>query len=367
MGTDDTSSKRKTDPAFQTMPPGLRPFVVPGPKNTIEPGENPRLDAAMAGLHALDELAEVERRAAQEAGSVKQHVAPALIPQAAKPASDRPAARVEISVPVLEGAAPRKLPPREKKPWAELPEGKPILESQALVIDEDLLAEQDAEWARERAQADARKAPGATTPAKDVPAGQVAASPWGKEAGPAESLRASALPSSLRPRDVPAPESEKPAAAPAGQRRKPAALLTIVLVLTVVAIGVRVLMTRRTPENGPQVPAPKATMTSAVPTERTVTPPELPPSAVPEPPPASSSVAPAAPPSATPVPERQRPAPRLSSTSEDPYADAAVKPIPAVTAAPVAPPMPPSATLAPPTPPAAPAPTAKPSSTGDIF
>jgi hypothetical protein len=188
------------------------------------------------------------------------------------------------------------------------------------------------------------KAEGAP-PAKVVIAEpEAAASPWSKDANVPEAVRSSALPSSLRPRDAGAN------AAP-GDRSRTKVVLAAAFVLVAIVVLVRSLATRGTPENGSQSPPP-AVSTTAVPPAGPATsePIVAPPSTVPAPPaPSSGTRAVVAPPSVVSA-DRPRPPPRPSIKDEDPY-DAAVKPVPSVTAAPPVTAIPTAPTAPPPGPP----------------
>lgn len=107
MGSDEKDD-RQGNPTFQTMPPELRPFVVPVVDCRIKPGDNPRLDAALAHIRMLDEHDEAERREAPPAGAAVHVSGVALRP--ARPAPEPPAARVEISI--VDGAVLTPIPPK---------------------------------------------------------------------------------------------------------------------------------------------------------------------------------------------------------------------------------------------------------------
>jgi hypothetical protein len=310
---DDDAKRKQRAPgreSFETMPPELRPFFVPGPKDSIEVAENPRLAAALAGIAMLDEMDEATRRAAAEKGGEKVHVPPVAVPSASRPKDEAPPLRVEVSMPVLTEVVARR---------------------------------SAAGGARAADAADATLVSGGVA---GVP------SPWVKTAAP--EVRASALPSSLRPRESDAPPaSEAGAGVPA--RRKTALLLALAIVVVGLGIGLRVLTSGRGPENAGHGPLPA---TAGAPTA-----PEVPPAA-PEVPPAAPS-APAAVPSGTssagpgpatysPPAPASAPRPRPRGAVEDPYGDASA-PRPVVTAAPSAPTA--TATAPPPSPPPTAAPT----------
>lgn len=321
MGTDDSDDKptggagRET---FETVPPELRPYYVPGPSDKIDLTKNPRLAAVRAGLEMLDRMEEAERRAAAAKGSAKAHVAPVAIPQPARPRSDPPAARVEISVP-----APA------------LQENKPLAEGQVIQFDRARLAGRKAEQAE--ASTDEAVAPKDDEPTlqKDMPA----ASPWTKQAA-TEDVRASALPSSLRPRELAADgdalASVKPASVKKGGHRKATAAIGIAILVVAVVIGVRAL---RTPESA----APAATTTAATAAATTMataaaTMPTTVASVEEHAPPvasgtSSAGVAPAA--SSAHSAPAVAPRPKQRGSLDDPY-DAAVAPNPVVTAQPEA-------------------------------
>lgn len=349
MGNDETDDKRKGEvgrESFETMPPELRPYYVPSPDHSIDVSQNPRLAAALATIEMLDEMEEEERREAAANGSTKAHVAPISVPKASRPRSETPAARVEVSMPVLVGVMPRKLPPREKKPWLDLPENKPIGKTQVVRIDRERLAEYQAEH-------QAKHAPSSTEPQAAREATPISEgddptlvkrppppSPWTKQAQ--DDVRASALPSSLRPRELPAdgdtPTGVKPANV-GGNWKIVAALGLAVILIAAIVIGARMALTQRMPSGA--VTAPVATMV-AVPTMTaptpTVVPVEAATSSTAEPTPTSAPIAPAIMP---------RPKQR---TQDDPYSDASA-PSSAVTVQPQAPTATPSTTTAPVAPP----------------
>jgi hypothetical protein len=306
------------------MPPELRPFAKPMVERVMKPGDDPILDAAKAGIRILDDdpnadpfYYDVKKRQAEAKkgagiGNVSAYVAPSSVPAASEAKAG-------------EAASPKVVVEAVEDPLA----------TQAV----------DVRMFRARSAA-ARPAPGgADEPIVDrsqEPAGEAnekppeaAPSPWSKAAAPPDSVRSSALPSSLAPRDVPTSASEKQAATPGQDRTKTKVVITVALVLVALGVGVAALTTRRTPENGSQGPVPTAT-TTAPPTAPAVLPPAPKVSAeapAPAPPSATSSVAPVVAPTGTPGPSMLRVAPKPSSTAIDPY-DAAAPPIPAVTAPP---------------------------------
>ena len=334
MSKDDVGPKRpqrEEDPSYITMPPELRAYDTgPLEDTAIKPGDDPILDAAVAGIRVLDgdpnadpfyydvRKRRSEAKKGEGAGNVAAYVAPTGVPSAAEvKAGDAAPAKVVIAE-LGDPLSTRAIDVRAFRGKAAVARGVTGADG-----DEPNVARGEA-------------------PAGDVSVKQpeAAPSPWSKEAPTPESLRASALPSSLRPRELPAPSGERPAVT-AGRSR---ARVVLTLALVIVALGVGVLvLTSKPPESGSQPTAPTATTTAVLPA---VTPPVPASSTAPAPPPPSSSsaAAPAAPVSTTAAPERPRPVPPRSSAPEDPYADAAVKLVPAVpgpppaTAAPVAPP-----------------------------
>jgi hypothetical protein len=242
-------------------------------------------------------------------------------------------------------------------PGVEAPDARPATKMQALHFDEDLLAEMRQKLAAPRGEGSAESAPtgapaeaandaepmpaGAGVDSDEEKSGPKPASPWSKDAAAGEPVRQSALPSSLRPRDTPAPEGggEKPERAPAGERGWTARALVVALVVVAVALALRAAFTspRTTePGNATQHPSPKPTLTAAGPTERPAPNAAQAPSAEPQaaPPPIATGTASAAP--VTSSAAERHPAPKPSSAIEDPY-DAAVTPLPAMTAEPAAP------------------------------
>ncbi len=309
---DDTDDKRKGEggrETFETVPPELRPYYVPGPSDKIDLAKNPRLAAIRAGLEILDQFEEAERRVATVKGSTKAHVAPVAIPQPSRPRSDPPAARVEISVPEQEG--------------------------QVLRFD--------------RARVKSTNEPAAPSEDEQIQKPS-AASPWTKPAS-AEDVRASALPSSLRPRaSDDAPASELPAGVPQGPKRRTA--------ITAAVLGVGVLLFGVVLFRGPSAKkptdvhgAPPATAKSSAPVVASAEPVASTVASVSAEPVKSAEPAKSAEPvkSAEPAPVVTPPKPKKPGVVDDPY-DASA-PSPAVTATPTATP---SATVAPSTPPPAP-------------
>jgi len=342
MGTDDTDDKptggagRET---FETVPPELRPFYVPGPSEKIDISKNPRLAAALAVIEMLDEMDEEERREAAESGSTKAHIASVAIPQATRPRADPPAARVEISAPGQEN--------------------KPPAEGQVIRLDRARLAERKAEQAEAKQamsmvdiaqparpksdpppprvevavlpQVVVRKADEATAPKDDEPTlrkEKPAPSPWTKQT--ADDVRASALPSSLRPRELPAtegdapastrPTSEKPAGVPVHDRTKTTAAIAVAILVVAAVIGARAFRSGRSPEGA----APTATMTAAAPPTAAAAPMPTPSASVDEqaPPAASGTSSAGAAPAPSSVPA-STPRPKRRGALDDPYDAAA--------------------------------------------
>jgi len=172
------------------------------------------------------------------------------------------------------------------------------------------------------------------------------ASPWTKDAS--ASPKAAELPSSLRPRDTPAPGDDAPPVIPLRRPGSVGAAITVAVVLVAAVIAVRAATTKRTSAATELVPAPTATPHVAP----TVTAASQPPAPSPAAPPASAPAS-AAPPSVAPPPERVLAPVKPPHKREERPGDVHVKPRSVPVAPPVAPTADPSATprVAPPVPP----------------
>ncbi len=161
------------------------------------------------------------------------------------------------------------------------------------------------------------------------------ASPWTKDAS--ASPKAAELPSSLRPRDTPAPGDDAPPVIPLRRPGSVGAAITVAVVLVAAVIAVRAATTKRTSAATEPVPAPTVTPNVAP----TVTTASQPPAPLPSAPPASAPAS-ATPPSVAPPPQRV-PAPvKPPHKSEDRPGDSHVKPhsVPVPPATPTADPSP---------------------------
>ena len=316
--SDDTKDR---DPSHETMPPELRPFAKPEPpQRLVAPQNEAKFNAAIGALRILNggPQADPFYVDAKHDPALAERKAPesvtAYVPPTAVPSSEAKARR----------AAPARVVIAEASEAASAP----------------VATGDDAEARGEKTQDESAKPP------------ETPASPWSKEAPTSEPVRASALPSSLRPREphategaAPAstrPASELPAGAPSPGRAKIRAAIGIAILVVAAAIGARALTTGRTPENAAHGPVPTATMTVPA-TPLPV--PSAESSAAPSPSGASSASAavPVPPPSTEPVPTTPHPiGKRVQPRGEDPYADAAAPP--AKTAGPR---VPPPATAAP--------------------
>jgi len=341
---DDTKSR--DDPAYETMPPELRPFARPVPlQRLVAPEDEADFKASIDALRILNggpqadpfyvdpkhDPALAERKAQ---ASVKAYAPPTAVPVAEVKVREAAPAKV-----VIVGAQAR---PAQQ-----------AVRYMAEEIDTRVFREAvEAHRAAEKSEA----AHGKTDGDNDVTLDQQApSSPWATEAP--EAVRGSALPSSLRPRalaeaDGDAPVSTRPASEkPAGGRSKTAAAIGISILIVAVVIGVRAFRSGGTPESAMHGPTPAATMTAAAPTAQDVRAPAPPVSAEEHAPPAGSGTSSAEPepaPSSAPAPEMS-PRPRARRALDDPY-DAAPSPVvtaeptatvaPAVTVAPTAPPQP---------------------------
>lgn len=186
----------------------------------------------------------------------------------------------------------------------------------------------------------------------ELASGEPAASPWVKS--PEGDVRASALPSSLRPRDVPGedvvPDSETLAGVPVGGHRKAAVAAGIATF--VLAVGIGLYASRTPPPNTTHVPARAATVGVIAATSVASAAPSVEPTAT-----AAPSTSATAEPTATPsaaTPATTRPAgttPRVHRLPDEPHATAIPSSAPTVqpqaasatanpTTAPVAPPPP---------------------------
>jgi len=342
-------TRDRDDPAHQTMPPELRPFAKPEPKQRLVAPENEaEFKATIDALRLLNggpnadpfyvdpqnDPAFAGRKAPE---SVKVYVPPAAV--AAAEAQVRQAAPGKVVIAeasaVPAGGTQYNCGEVDVRPFREAAEAR-----RAVAVGE---AASKGAAGGERA-ADAVVMPPMGEKPPDAPA-----SPWATEAEPG-AVGESALPSSLRPPeslplvdDAPTstrPQSRNAAGGPSLVSRTRVAVV-VVIVLVAIVVGVRALIRARTSENATDGPAPAATLPSVVPTDRAVTPP-APLSSSTEastaaPARATGAPAPVLAASATPAPERHRVAPRPTSVDDDPYPDAAVKPTPVVTAQPVAP------------------------------
>jgi hypothetical protein len=331
MSKDDVGPKRpprEEDPSYITMPPELRAYDTgPLEDTAIKPGDDPILDAAVAGIRVLDgdpnadpfyydvrkRRAEAKKNQGAGAGNVATYVAPTGLPSSSEvKAADAAPAKVVIAE-LDDPLSTRAIDVRAFRGKSE--------------VARRMTGGEGNEPAVDRGEA----------PAGDASVTQPESphSPWSKEAPTPEAVRASALPSSLRPRELPAPSGEKPTATPDRSRTK--VVLTLAVVIVALGVGALVLTTKA-PESGSQPPPPTATTTPILPAVRPPVPAPSPSTVPVAPPPVSSSgtVGLAAPPSTAAASEPQRPAPKPSSTAYDPYADAAVAPLPAVTAQPSA-------------------------------
>ena len=258
--------------------------------------------------------------------------------------------------------------------------GRPATKMQVLKLDEEFLEE----LRQKKAEAgDGVEAPQRLTdpmppkaPVQAEENGEARpASPWTKDAPEAVLVRASALPSSLRPREV-GPEAgpgEQGAEGSARGRAKGAVALVVALVVVALGIGARAMFggvqaaTEEPMVKGAGHAATSATMSTAMGTAEEPVAPTM--SSAPT---VSAAVpVPVAVPSGEPAQGRPRPAGKRTQVGgEDPYADAAAPVKTAVTVAPVVPVVPvvtavptaaaplPQKTASPPSPP--PEPTIKP-------
>jgi hypothetical protein len=279
MSKDDPKRPPDHDPAYITMPPELRPYVRKLDNKVIRPGDDPIFDAAKAALLKLntgpneDALYYDVKKEQAEIRARMGVAAPGI-------------GNVSASVTLTEVPA---------APAGVVDGGGTV---RVVIAGSD-----------------------------EKP--QEAASPWSKEAAAVE-VRASALPSSLRPRETATVVGARLGAQAARERVRGT---VIVVALAVVALGISVAVLRRGTENGAREAAPSATPTAPAPSVPEVAP--APMEAVA--PPAVSATASAAvhaAPSVVPAPEWPRVAPKAPSPVDDPYKDAAVTPPPAVTAVP---------------------------------
>jgi hypothetical protein len=355
--SDDT--KRVDEAMLARMPAELRPYAKPVPAQPlVAPEDEAQFKAYLDVLRLLNGGRDADPfhpptdpgpapppRAAPP--SVRAYVPPTTVPPAEAMARDAAPAKV-----VIAEAAPRAVPPVTYH--AQRIDTRPFREAwEARQAEEKAAAEKAAaEKAAAEAPRDATGSDEATreeiTLAKsdDPPrAPELPGSPWATETPAATSVRSSALPSSLRPRDV------TPAKAMEGRTK--AALLLGGIAVVAVAIVVRAA----TWGPGPEVPPPGATSTALratatvpdVASAQAATPPS---SATAGPPPAiaTSAAAPLPAPGSARVPPGAAPRPRPHGVVS-PYDTAA--PAPPVSAAPTVVPAAPS-TAPPPEPSAVP-------------
>ena len=257
MSKDDVGPKRpprEEDPSYITMPPELRAYDTgPLEDTAIKPGDDPILDAAVAGIRVLDgdpnadpfyydvrkRRAEAKKNAGAGAGNVTAYVAPTGVRSASEVrARDSAPAKVVIAE-LDDPLSTRAIDVRAFRGMSAAVRPVTAGGGEEPTVDRS-----------EESASDASEKPPEASP-----------SPWSKEAVAPESVRASALPSSLRPGGVPTPTTEKPAATPARDRPNTKAVITVALVLVALGVLVTALTTRHSPENGSQGPAPTVTMT----------------------------------------------------------------------------------------------------------
>ena len=253
--------------------------------------------------------------------------------------------------------------PAAKAPGVEAPMGRPATKMQVLKLDEEFLEE----LRQKKAEAgDGVEAPQRLTdpmppkaPVQAEENGEARpASPWTKDAPEAVLVRASALPSSLRPREV----EEVVAQGATPGRSRGAVVIVGAIVVAAIGIGARAMFggtqsATEEPANGSNA-ATSAAPPARTAEERVAVPPSSTPTA------SAAAPVPVAPASVAPAPERPRPiGKRMLPGGEDPYADAAP---PVKTAAPIVPPTAPPPTTATPKSTAPAAPTA-PNNDGEIF
>jgi hypothetical protein len=357
--SDDT--KRVDEAMLARMPAELRPYAKPVPAQPlVAPEDEAQFKAYLDVLRLLNGGPDADPfhpptdpgpapppRAAPP--SVRAYVPPTTVAPAEAMARDAAPAKV-----VIAEAAPRAAPlvthhaqRIDTRPFREAWEARQAAEKAAAgeaAAETPPAATGGDEDARDEItlakSEDPRQGPG------------LPGSPWATEAPDAESVRSSALPSSLRPRDVTA---EGSAGAAKGRMKA-------LLVGAIVVVGVAIVVRAATRGPGPEV-APAGPPSAAVRATATVKPAT---SAGPTPAtstPTSATVEPA-PPSAVPAPTvapaPQRPhgtGPQRHDPGDDPYGEDAAPPPPRPpkTAAPVAPPAP-----TPPLPTAPPVPTVSP-------
>lgn len=191
------------------------------------------------------------------------------------------------------------------------------------------------------------KSPRPEVPIVEISDSEHAPSPWANK--PADEVRASALPSSLRPHEEPTADDDpgpsvKPAGMKSGGHNKIAAAVGLATFVLVVVLGARAL---RTPETGPRGAASVVTPTTAAPTVSAAPTPSAPASVESQAPSLTSAAgsveaAPVPTPRPAPAVPQIAPRPMPRGVVDDPYNGSA--PSPAVTVAPTATP---SATVAP--------------------
>jgi hypothetical protein len=341
--------KDRDEEAHETMPPELRPYAkkpVPG-LPLVAPEDEATFKAYLDVLKTLNggPGADPFHAPAEPGAAAPARAAPpsvrAYVPPTALPAAEAKAREAAPSKVVIVEARPpaalqvtHEVQTLDTRPFREAWEARQAAEKGAVVAppaatggdedtrDEITLAKND----------DPRPAPAAT------------GSPWATEAPAPESVRSSALPSSLRPRDVTAEGS----AGVAGGRMK-AALLVGVLVVVGAVIGVRVATSGPGTDVSPQDATNAALRVTATATGvATGATPAM--SAGPAPAASASTSATVEPPrpSAVPVPtvapaleQPHGAAPRRHHPGDDPYGeDAAAPPSPPKTAEPSPPAVP---------------------------
>ena len=182
------------------------------------------------------------------------------------------------------------------------------------------------------------KSPRPEVPVVEITDREHASSPWANK--PVDKVRASALPSSLRPHEEPTADDDpgpsvKSAGVKSGGHNKIAAVVGFATFVLVVVLGARAL---RTPETGPRGAASVVTPTAAAATVSAAPTPTAPPSVESQAPSLTSAAgsveaAPVPTPSHAPAVPQIAPRQMPRGVVDDPYADASA-PSPAVTATP---------------------------------
>ena len=348
--SDDTKSRDEA--AHETMPPELRPYAKPVPsQRLVAPEDEAAFKAYIEVLKTLNGGPDADpfRAPAEQAPAPPARPAPpsvrAYVPATVVPAAEAKAREAAPAKVVIAEATPRGAPQvthaverLDTRPFREAWEARQAAEKAAA-------EEAAAEAPRDATGSDEVTREEITLRKSDDPqqAPELPGSPWATETPATASVRSSALPSSLRPRDVAAEGG-----AGVAKGRMKAALLVGSLVVVGVAIAVRAAT------SGPDAQRPEESTAGAAVLAT------VPSVAEAAPAPSSSAAATPPPSSAAPVPSvtasHERPrgaAPRRPDPLDDPYKDAAL-PSPARTAEPAPPPAPSTAptmtTAAPPVP-----------------